>query len=363
MKKTIAFVLPSLNAGGAQRVVTTLANLLVKEYHVCIIVLYNCESFYKLHPDVTIEYCQKNYNSNPTLLQSLTNNFKLINNLIRILKKNKTDIVIGFMPITNVYAIVASKILGIPNIISERANPEFSTINKVWSRIRKIAYPFSNCLVVQTKANKRYFKSFIKSEIEILKNPINQNLLEKRDETIPKENIILNVGRLAEPKNQDLLIHAFSNINHENWKLVFVGDGNNYSKLKELITSLRMDDHIILTGNSSEVSTHYNKAKIFAFTSKYEGFPNVIIESMAYGLACISTDCPYGPSEIIENNKNGLLIPVGNQKELEKGLTKLMHDATLQEKFGKNAMQTTEAYHPTKIVLEWTTLINKLILK
>lgn len=360
MKKSIAFVLPNLNAGGAERVVCTLANLLIKEFNVSIILLYKTESFYELNPKINVSFCANTYNPATNIFQSLSNHFLLVKNLVKNLKFNKVDIVIGFLPVTNVYSIVASKILKIPNIISERANPNYSTLNRFWTIIRKITYPFSDCLVVQTPANKIYFKSYMKSDIQIINNPINMDLLKNKDPSIEKENIILNVGRLAKPKNQDLLIRAFSNINNSEWKLVLVGAGINHKQYEDLIISLDMQDKIILAGNISDVSTYYNKAKIFAFTSEYEGFPNVILEAMSYELACISTNCPHGPSEIIRNNKNGILIPVSDQKALEMNLTKLIEHEDLRRLLGRNALKSTLTYHPTSIVLQWTELINKL---
>jgi len=363
LKKTIIFVLPSLNAGGAQRVVSTLANTLIEEYNVCIIVSYKCKSFYSINPDVKIEFCQPdyNYNSNPNPIQSIINNFRLVNRIVKILKRHKADIAIGFMPVTNVYTIIATKILKIPNIISERANPKYNSFGKAWTYIRKIGYRYADCLVVQTKANKDYFKTYVKSNIEIINNPLDLELLEKRNLQTPKENIVLNVGRLAFPKNQDLLIRAFSNIENTNWKLILVGDGKNFQDYKILIDSLNMQDKIILAGNIKDVYTFYNKSKIFAFTSQFEGFPNALIEAMFYGLACISTDCPHGPSEIIKNNYNGILIPVSDQNSLEENLSKLMQNDTLQNAFSKKAVETTLAFHPTDITLEWTNLINNMI--
>ncbi|TYA58943.1 glycosyltransferase family 4 protein [Formosa maritima] len=361
MKKSIAFVLPNLNTGGAQRVVSTLANLLVEKYHVRIITLYECKPFYNLDSKISVNFCLSEFNSNPTFVQSIVNNFKLIIKLIKILKNNNVNLAIGFMSTTNIYTIIATKFIRIPNIISERANPEYSSLNNIWTFLRKINYPFSNCLVVQTKANKNYFKTYNKNKIEIINNPIDNNLLFNRNLDIPKENIILNVGRLEEPKNQDLLIHAFNKIKNINWKLILVGDGKNYEAYNKLIASLNMQDKIILVGNYSDVAFYYNKAKIFAFTSKYEGFPNVIIEAMSYGLACISTDCPHGPSEIIKNNENGILIPVGDQIALEKNLTILTQNPKLLKTLSNNAIISAADYNPNKIALEWSTLINKII--
>ena len=361
MKQTIAFVLPSLNAGGAQRVVCSLANLLVYEYQVYIIALYPCEPFYKLNRNIKIATCQETYLLEPTLLQSVRNNYMLVKNLAKNLKKLQIDIAIGFLPATNIYTILACKIAKIPSIVSERANPEFNRINNVWHTIRKLVYPYTHCLVVQTEGTKNYFKNYVNSEIQVIKNPNNTELLERRDDNIPKENIILNVGRLIDLKSQDLLIRAFSNIKNTGWKVILIGDGDNFENYKQLISSLGMQDQILLAGNIKNISEYYNKAKIFAFTSKHEGFPNVIIEAMSYGLACISTDCPYGPSEIIQHNVNGILLPVGDQQALEDNLSKLMNDTKLQTKFSENAKESVEAYSPTEIASQWRKLIHKLI--
>lgn len=351
----------SLNAGGAERVVSTLANLLIKEYQVYIIVLYKCTPFYKLDSNIKIAYCQTKYYPNPSLLKSVSNNFNLVKNLTTHLKTNNIDLAIGFLPATNIYTIIASKFTKIPCVINERANPEFNRINKVWQTIRKFAYPYSSCLVVQTEGTKKYFKNFKIAEIKIIKNPLNSELLEKRNTSIPKENIILNVGRLIELKNQDLLIQAFSNIDNKGWKIILVGDGNKSDDYKELISTLGLQNQVILTGNKKDVSEYFNRAKIFAFTSKHEGFPNVILEAMSYGLACVSTDCPYGPSEIIDNNKNGFLIPVGDQESLEYCLTILMENSELRNKLGENAMESINAYDPSQIALKWSNLINKIL--
>jgi GalNAc-alpha-(1->4)-GalNAc-alpha-(1->3)-diNAcBac-PP-undecaprenol alpha-1,4-N-acetyl-D-galactosaminyltransferase len=361
LKKTIAFVLPSLNPGGSERVVSSLANILIEEYQVFIILLYKCEPFYNLDSNIKITYCVPNYNPNPSKIDSLTNNYKLVKNLTKLLKEHKIDIAIGFLPATNIYTIISSKFAKIPCIISERSNPELKNTNTFWRTLRKLAYPHSNSLVVQTIGIKNYFKNYSKSEIEIFKNPLNTELLEKRDLTIPKENIILNVGSLIDRKNQELLIRAFSNIEHANWKVILVGNGINYESYKQLICSLGMENKIILAGNATDVSEYYNKSKIFAFTSNHEGFPNVITEAMSYGLACISTDCPYGPSEIINNNENGFLIPTGDLKALEIGLTALINNPELRDTFSKKAMQSVQAYNPIEIASDWSKLINKLI--
>ena len=90
---------------------------------------------------------------------------------------------------------------------------------------------------------------------------------------------------------------------------------------------------LILVGQTKDIAYYYNISKIFAFTSVFEGFPNALTEAMHFRLPCISTDCPTGPSELIKNQENGFLIPIGNQQKLEKCLSDLISDKHLRQTF------------------------------
>ena len=114
-------------------------------------------------------------------------------------------------------------------------------------------------------------------------------------------------------------------------------------------------------GRINSIHEEYNKAKIFAFTSNYEGFPNALIEAMYFGLPCVSTDCPTGPSELIKDNENGFLIPMNNQKILEEKLTIIMDDEKLRESFGHSAKSSSSIFEASKIADNWRKLITELI--
>ncbi|MCX7548394.1 glycosyltransferase family 4 protein [Xanthomarina sp. F1114] len=361
MRKPITFILSSLDPGGAQRVVCVLANNLVHSYDISIITFYQGPVFYKLDKRIKVNYCKPKYvhNRHRTLFHSLIMHVQLISKIKSILKKNKTSLIIGFMTTPNIYSVIVSKWTKVPCVISERVHPEYSTINLFWRKVRRIIYPYTNLLVVQTQEIKDYFLDDIKEDkITIVKNPIDQKLSHSRKPDYIKENIILNVGRLEEQKNQELLIRAFANLNLKDWSLIIIGEGKKRKELELLIKQLGLKEQVILMGNLTNVSEYYNKAKVFAFTSKFEGFPNALAEAMHFGLACISTDCPSGPSELIENNKNGILIPSEDIIALENGLNKLVNSYKLRKEFGKSAIESTKELELSTITKKWLEIIN-----
>jgi GalNAc-alpha-(1->4)-GalNAc-alpha-(1->3)-diNAcBac-PP-undecaprenol alpha-1,4-N-acetyl-D-galactosaminyltransferase len=361
-RKTITFVISNLGSGGAQRVLFAIANSLIINYNIVIISLYSDAAFYDYDDRIKIRFCSKTYNNNPSVFQSLLSQFKLFKTTKRFIKEEKSDVIIGFMITSNIYVSLISKFTGTPSIISERNNPYSSDNNKFWLKMRRFSYPFASFLVVQTQAAKDYFKTFLKSDqLEIIRNPIAPEFKLAAKTSVQKENIILNVGRLIASKNQDLLIKAFSNISSENWKLVLVGDGNKREEYETLAHSLGIKNKVEFTGNVTNVADYYKKSKIFAFTSKTEGFPNALTEAMFFGLACISTDCPSGPSELIDDGKNGYLIPMSDEALLSQKLTILMNDELLVKEFGLKAKETTSQFDINTITNHWKSLVDLLV--
>ncbi len=160
-KQKLAFIIPSLKAGGAERVVSTLSNHLIDNFEVTIIVLYRCEPFYTLDNRIKLIYIKEVYSAQQGVLKSILNNISFVNSIYKHLKALNSDIIIGFTTTANMYAVMASRILKKPCIISERIHPEYGSISKMWYKIRKILYPKANALVVQTEAIKEYFETFL----------------------------------------------------------------------------------------------------------------------------------------------------------------------------------------------------------
>ena len=164
---------------------------------------------------------------------------------------------------------------------------------------------------------------------------------------------IVTVGTMKAVKNHPLLLRAFARLGRSNARLMFVGDGAGRDALLSLARALGAADRVILAGFQSDPTPFYQTADLFALSSDYEGFGNVIVEAMACGLPVVSTDCPSGPSEILESGKYGRLVPVGDVDALAKGLAQSL-DAPLQP-----AALTARAaeFHPAKAARAYLDLL------
>ncbi len=361
-KKKIAFVIYSMGSGGAERVVSILSNTLVKNFNITIITFADRCSFYELHPEVTLLCCKNTVKPSKNIFESLVLNYSLYESIVRILKEQRVDICIGFMISSNVLATLASKRLGIPVIISERNNPyiQNASVSSFWKFLRRLVYPMADILTVQTPRVRTFYTSFIKErKLVTIPNPINPDF--NRAIEVKKQNIILNVGSLENQKGQDVLIRAFSEAQLEGWQLHIVGEGSQKRKLTELIEDLDLQERVFLLGRKSNIAEHYASRKIFAFSSLYEGFPNALLEAMYFGLPCISTDCPTGPAELIEDGVNGYLVAVNDTNALTLKLQKLAANDDLRIAMGQAASKSVEQYRSEEIVGKWKHVIDRLL--
>ena len=346
---TTAFLISSLNSGGAERVVSLLANELSLTNDIVIITLSKDEPFYTLNDSITIKQLGV-LNSETNPLKSIFSNLVLIYKISSLIRSLKIKRLICFMATSNVLGILSGKLLSnIKVTISERANPNFQDVG-YWNFLRRKTYNFADRLVVQSEEISNYFKPFIDGrKISIISNPIKIVDSNKKN----KEKIILTVGRVDENKNQEQIIRSFSRLKQEGWRLIICGDGPLLSKLKDLVIALNINDAVEFKGNVKNIEKQYERASIFAFSSLSEGFPNVLLEAMNYGCACISTDCPTGPSILIENNVNGFLIPLTDENSYTNHLLKLIDEEKTRNIFVSNAKSSLENYALNKVADQW----------
>jgi len=276
----------------------------------------------------------------------IVSTFKTLFFLRKIVKRIKPDTILSFGEYWNSFVLLSLIGFDFPIYVSDRCQPTKS-LGKLHDRFRKWLYPSASGIIVQTSmAKKIYERQNLNNNIKVIGNPIHQISLNGKPQD--KENIILTVGRLIESKHHDRLIKIFKDLSLSEWKLVIVGGDalkqSGLKELKRLVKKLGMEDKVEFTGTVSDVESYYKKSKIFAFTSSSEGFPNVIGEAMSAGLPVIAYDCVAGPSDLIEDEENGFLIPLFNDKMYSKKLKDLMNDEKLQSRLGKASKELVKKF-------------------
>lgn len=358
----IAFVIYGLGAGGAERSVTGLANHFVNQHKVSIITLVKTTPFFELDPKVRLLYCLGRPKERTNPIQSITDGMLRIRKLIKLLKAEESEVVISFMYTSNIYSIWAAKWLGISCIGCERSNHAVFRLPRNHERLRNFSYHYLNKLVVQTQGNQKYYEDFMPAnKITIIPNAVSESLQPQR--SLPQnleEKIILNVGSFKNGKAQDLLIRAFAQIKNPKWRLVFVGKGPNLENFEALVQELAIGEQVDFLGAQKDIAAFYNKASLFVFTSEHEGFPNALLEALYFGLPCISTNCPHGPADLIEDGLNGFLVPVGNQEALQEKIIHLMNDKNLRNSFSKEAVAKSKTYEIEPIAEQWMGVIKSV---
>jgi len=359
----ITLVISTLNPGGAERVMTTLANAWAEKQAEVIFVTFKepgYQSFYPLHPRVTL--CNLNLlpQGQESLLSKLGNRVKRLFALRRTIKQQKPELVISFMDTVNITTLLATIGLGIPVIISERIDPRYFQIGFFNKLLRKITYPFAKHIVVQTGQILNYFPSTLHPRISIIPNPVSipPKATDQNRIDFEKKQIIA-VGRLLKQKGFDLLLQAFSKINLKfpDWKLVIWGEGNDRSALETLSNQLKLSTQVSFPGVTDDIYSELSQSSLFVLSSRFEGFPNALCEAMAIGLPVIAFDCGSGPSDIVRHQIDGLLIPADNIEALSKTMKQLMENAALRKQFGNRASEITDRFSVKKILGEWDKLI------
>lgn len=362
-KKKIVFFILSLTKGGAEHVISNMANdYFADRYDVTIITCMKAPVEYSIRHDVTILTLDE---KEEEARQGMGKRFlRRRSRLCKALSEIKPEIVISFLPEPNFICLSLRKKLKIPMIISVRNDPKKEYAGKVRTILMKHFYPKADGYVFQTGQAKEYFNfsKHIQEKSTIIMNPLaNEYLKEEPDfETKRNSHTIINVGRLENQKDQKTLIQAFSNVadKYPEWKLNIYGEGTLRNDLQKQIDECGCTGKITLCGNTNEMREVMQNSAVFVLSSLYEGMPNVMLEAMSMGMAVIATDCPCGgPATLLANKEAGLLVPVRDVDALEQALCKVLGNQELREQYGRNAVNIKEEHIPEKIYGVWDDLV------
>lgn len=362
--RKIVFHLNCLEQGGAERVVTTLANRFAKEgYEILIATEWTAENEFaiderirRVHVGLTEK--QKKASGRGQFLYR-------IQNLRAFLKKEKPDIVVAFARKANYRALMATWLMKLPVIVSVRTNPYQNYTSKRDKLLVPLLYPRAAGNVFQTKGAKEFFAPKVQKKSRIILNPINEKYI-GRPKPASRRKVVVQSGRLVDFKNQLMLIDAFVKVHekHPDYKLeIYGGDSKDGTKelLEQSIAKNHAKEWVLLMGASDELEEKLEDASLFAFSSDWEGLPNALMEAMALGLPIVATDCPCGgPATLIRDGENGLLVPIKDADAMAAGILRLIEDRDLAERLGDNARRIGEEANTEAICRQWKEYIEEL---
>ena len=339
----IIFVISSLSAGGAEKVICELANHAVKSMsNVYLILLTKQEKFYIvskeveiIEPDFTVDQMSR--------LRFQIKNFMWLRS---VLKSTSAQRIVSFSGKYNSFVLLASLFLSKKVFISDRSRPGIS-YGRLLDTINPIVYRTSAGIIAQTFQAQITAKAKTNHKnIAVIPNPVNIPI------ELPESNrekMIINVGRFIPSKHQGLLVDFFNDVHRGGWNLSFLGDGELLQQVKAKAKALPNNNYINFLGNVKNMEDYYRSASVFAFTSNSEGFPNSLAEAMAYGCACIAFDCTAGPSDIITNGVDGFLVREGDCIGYKEKLDLLMTNEELRKRFSKAAKQKMQRFEKSVV--------------
>lgn len=367
----------SLTTGGAGRQAAALAGYLARHGDTVSVVPVNGsagKNVYPSAPEVSLLHLSdwQEQETSQNLVGRLLNFLRMR----RLLVEYRPDVIVALLPYSVSLAIVSAVGLNIPVLACERNYPA-ARIQRDSSPIRRMAlsgvYRFifgrAQAVTAQTEETARWLAQHTGVRtVETIPNAVRWPLpqasadLEPSDIVKEGQKLLLGVGRLVREKRFSLLVQALCESSRamRDWHLVIVGSGPEKEAIQQLIPE-EMQDRIHLPGSLGNLAQWYEAADAFVLASEYEGYPNVLLEAMSYGVACISFDIKSGPSLILKNGTNGLLLKDENHlPALKAALLQLAQDESLRQRLGAAALDVRKSHEPEKFLSQWRDLVQRL---
>ncbi|MBE9028702.1 glycosyltransferase [filamentous cyanobacterium LEGE 11480] len=330
--KRVAFFLPNLHGGGAERVAVNLLKGLSEHELALDLVLAKSEGPYLQEVPPTVRIID--------LAQ--TGVMRAVSPLAKYLRQSQPDVLIAHLEHANVAAVLAAKLSGTNTrvVLVEHENPSASTPKVLRGRLvplfMKFLYPQATAIVSVSQGIAQDLQAqinFAEGQVSTIYNPVvDETLLAKAqaDITHPwfqtgEPPVFLSVGRLTEQKRFITLIQAFARLRkHKSARLMILGEGEDRPALEAEIQRLGLTEAVALPGFVDNPYAYMHRASAFVLSSRWEALPTVLIEAMACGCPVVATDCPFGPQEILAAGKYGALVPVGNVAALANSMAQVL---------------------------------------
>ena len=349
----ILVIIPTLWGGGAERVVSVLTKEWSKSHQVTLVLfdasgrVYDCGGqIVDLRVPASDHPLRKIYNVGVRAMR-----------LRGLLQKESPDRVISFMENANFPTIVAAILAGYLDrlYVSVRCNPAMIPLSRV---LIPRLYRFPSGVIACSEGVMRGLES-VRAQakrISFIPNPIvwmDREVVEQKSASPLSNRFILGVGRLSREKGFDRLLRAFRGLGRSDFHLVILGEGEEQLTLVNLARELGVEKYVHFPGFVKDVEIWYRHAACFVLSSRHEGWPNVLMEALANGCPVVSFDCKYGPSEIIQDGENGLLVPEGDVEGLTKAIARVLDDEALRRNLVVKGLERVKMFDVKEIAARW----------
>lgn len=352
-----------MQGGGAERVAALLCNHWVEQGHqVMLVPTFSGRGgcLYPLDERVRLVYLADRVGTTRKSSLSLLRRFMAMRTLVR---EWDPDGVVSFLPHVNVAALLATRGMKVPVVVSERTYPPAMPLGPVWPRLRRWTYPWAASVVMQTRRGGDWLAVECPSARRtVIPNPCVYPLPVAEPRLAPVDwvgsarRVVLAVGRLGEEKGFAGLIDAFARLaaRFPDWDLVILGEGAERMALEDQVVKSGLAGRVLLPGRVGNLADWYQCAALYVMSSRFEGFPNTLLEAMAHGLPAVSFDCETGPADIIREGVDGYLVPPAEGGEgLARRMAALMQDDDLRQRMGEAAVIVRKRFSPEHVMAEW----------
>ncbi|MCR4650593.1 MAG: glycosyltransferase [Lachnospiraceae bacterium] len=364
--RKILFHLNCLEQGGAERVVSTLANAFARDgEEVVVATEWKGENEFALDERVKrVIVGPKESDENRSRAAKVLLRIKYLKECI---KEEKPDVVIAFAQNANYRALMTTRDMPeVPVIIAVRTDPVGHYDRPVDKIMIPLTYPRADGSVFQTEGQRDFFPDYIRNNSRIILNPVNDKYL-----NIPveqnKEKAIVQSARLVDFKNQPMLIRAFLEVHkrHPDYCLKIYGP-DSHDGTREILESIIAENdasgYVHLMGGCDELEKELPKGEIYVLSSNFEGMPNSLLEAMTMGLPVIATDCPCGgPRTVIQSGENGLLIPMDDAEAMTEAICRLIEDKEFAASLGEKARLISKDINSEAVIACWKQYIEEVI--
>ena len=346
----ILFISGSLNRGGAQRVMTLLADEYVRlGWSVHMAVLLQNKIGYEISNQIVIHDVVRSGNQ-------IKNVLKWVKDIKNILINEKPSVVVSFAGRINMITMLAARGTGIPVLVSERNDPVHDRRNKFEQWLCKRFYGKADKVVFQTRYQAQYYQKWCGNNSVVIGNPIAAPVYEGEHD---KKDIVC-IGKLMDQKNHPMMIRTFKMITDEfpDKQLYIYGEGAKRSELENLVKEYRLEQKVHLPGNSDHIFDIMHEYEYFVMCSDYEGLSNALLEAMISGMVCVSTAWN-GVEDVVKDGENGYLVPLGDSKALAEKLRTILN--VDNEKIREFAIETGKKFSSDQVMTKWCEAIEGLV--